>query len=280
LKKITAVFLIIIFICVIMSCDQGQKSILLSYKFFPDTKLAYEQIMHREVTVTENDSIIKNYTTSVKADVKQTISDILDDGSATINEIDTWYFETPSKEDSSKSEKKGMSRELKLKAQPNGKVYDIIFNEEQDVATREYIKSIYEQGMPEFPANKISPGESWTQSTKVVLPDGTTMQPSTTYIFKEIKREKGYNCAVIDCEGTLVIPLVTDPKDTTMRTGVDNITTTGTIYFAIEEGMTVLLKEHWIIDGKRKRLYEGKMTEYLVKVDTESEYKLTEYVKP
>jgi len=65
-----------------------------------------------------------------------------------------------------------------------------------------------------------------------------------------------------------------------MRTGVDNITTTGTIYFAIEEGMTVLLKEHWIIDGKRKRLYEGKMTEYLVKVDTESEYKLTEYVKP
>jgi uncharacterized protein DUF6263 len=280
LKKVTAAFLIIIFICVIMSCDQGQKSILLSYKFFPDTKLAYEQIMHREVTVTENDSIIKNYTTSVKAVVNQTISDILEDGSATINEIDTWYFETPSKEDSSKIEKKEMSRELKLKAQPNGKVYDIIFNEEQDVATREYIKSIYEQGMPEFPANKISPGESWTQSTKVVLPDGTTMQPSTTYKFKEIKREKGYNCAVIDCEGTLVIPLVTDPKDTTMRTGVDNIMTTGTIYFAIEEGMTVLLKEHWIIDGKRKRLYEGKMTEYLVKVDTESEYVLTKYVKP
>jgi len=280
LKKITATILIILGIIIMISCDQGQKSILLSYKFIPDTKLAYEQVLNREVTVSENDSIVKNYTTSISADVKQTISDILDDGSATITEMDTWYFETPSEEDSTKIEKKEMSREIKLKAQPNGKVYDIIFADEENAATREYIKSIYEQGMPEFPANKISPGESWTQSTEVVLSDGTIMKPSTTYKFKEIKLVNGYNCAVIECEGTLVIPLVPDPKDTTMRTGVDNIMTSSTIFFAYDEGITVLLKEHWVIDGKRTRLSEGKMKDYFVKVDTDSEYKLIEFVKP
>lgn len=280
LKKITAAILIILCVMAVNNCDNGQKSILLSYKFIQDTKLTYEQVLNREVTITENDSIIKNYTTSISADVIQKYSDILDDGSATITEMDTWYFETPSEMDSTMIEKKKMSRELKLKALPNGKVYDIIFTDEEDLASREYIKSIYEQGMPEFPSNKISPGESWTQSKEVVLADGTIMKPSTTYKFKEIKSKNGYNCAVIECEGTLVIPLTPDPKDTTMRTGVDKISTTGTIYFAIDEGITVLLQEHWVIDGQRMRLLKGKMTEYFVKVDTDSEYKLMEYIKP
>ena len=280
LKKITAAILILFCVSLIISCDQDQKNIMLSYKYISGTKLAYEQVLSRKVIVTENDSIIKDYTTSVTASVIQEISDVLDDGSATIKEIDTWYFETPSKDDSTKIEKKEMTRELMLKAQPNGKIYDIIFTDDEDVATKEYIKNIYEQGMPEFPSDKISPGQSWTQSTKVILADGTIMEPSTTYIFREFTKEKGYNCAVIDCEGTLVIPLVPDPNDTTMRTGIDNITTTGTIYFAYEEGMTVLLKEHWTINGKRKRLHEGKMAEYFVTVDTESEYRLTKYETP
>ncbi len=280
MKIITAAILTIFCVIIITSCEQDQNSILLNYKFTQGTKLTYEQVLNRTVIVTENDSIIKDYTTSVTAKVSQDISDVLEDGSASINEIDTWYFETPSKDDSTKIEKKEMSRELILKAQPNGKVYDIIFTGEEDVASREYIKSIYEQGMPEFPSDEISPGESWTQSTEVTLADGTIMKPSTTYKFREYKIEKGYNCALIDCEGTLVIPLVPDPEDTTQRTGIDNIMTTGTIYFAYEEGMTVLLTEHWTINGKRKRLHEGEMAEYYIKVETESEYKLTEYVKP
>jgi len=90
--------------------------------------------------------------------------------------------------------------------------------------------------MPVFPDEKISTGYTWTQKTPVDLPSGDTTTASMTYKIKGTTQKMGYNCAIIEYNGTVVLPLFRDPQDTTAFEMVDWIEMSGILYYGIDIG--------------------------------------------
>ncbi|MDF1544150.1 MAG: hypothetical protein P1R58_03490 [bacterium] len=253
------------------NCSQGVKKVKLSYKYVPGLHLEYEQHMTRAIKVLAKDSIIKDYDRSLVVRVVQEVKSVTEDQIATIYEEDHWSFEAPSKEDSLKIDTMTETHSFTVSVSPNGKLHDVDFGEDASITSASYNRTYWEQGMPEFPDDEVGPGHSWTQTNKVVLPD-ETLEASTTFKVKSLVREAGYDCAVIEFDGDMVIPLVPDPADSTQRTGLDRIKSTGMIYFAYREGIVVLQRERWVVDGTRQKMEKGEMLHYQIAVESDSEY--------
>jgi len=137
---------------------------------------------------------------------------------------------------------------------PNGQLVDIDFESERKTSQPAYIKQYYEQAFPVFPSQSVTVGHTWTQTTRVTLPEGP-VDASTKYTVKSLVRERGYNCAVVEYAGLCVIPLEPSKPDTTMCShlvsGVDRINTDGVMYFAYEDGFVVHERERWRLTGDR-----------------------------
>ncbi len=277
-SKITAILTTSLLIIVLSNCSQGDKAVTLKYKYTKGQYLAYEQISKRHAKVTEADSMVKEEAMTMKASISQEVRELFDDGTAYIIERDVWEYEQASEKDSTKMEKREKVRELGLTVRPDGKILDIKFLTEENQIAVSYIKNYYEQGMPIFPSGEVSPGDSWTQTTTVVLPN-ETMEASTTYKVKAMVREAGYDCVVIESDGTVIIPIESTFDDTLTITGVDRTRSTGKLYFAYKEGLVVLQRERWVIDGRRHRKTPNKENDYNVSVEIDVEFALTERSK-
>ena len=274
MKRLTAIiitpFVAAVFIA---GCTQGEKKIMLRYKFEPGLKLSYEQLSKRSTTVVQADSTVKESPMTFEIQVEQLVRRILPDSTAELVEVTTWTVEKPSKEDSSVTETVEESRELVLQVRPNGMVLDVRFRHDENYSHIRYIRNYYEQGMPVFPSHEVSPGYTWTQTTKVVLP-GEPMEASITYKVLSLAREAGYDCAVIQYGGDMIIPLEPNPRDSVQRSGLDRIRSTGLLYFAYKEGMVVLQREQWLIDRHRRKTISGETKEYQEAVELDIDYML------
>ena len=102
------------------------------------------------------------------------------------------------------------------------------------------------------------------------------MDASSTYRVVGYVQDSGYDCIQISYDGTLIIPIVPNPADSTHRRGVDHISMTGTMTFATELGMPVNVKEMWKITGDRERLVSGKIVKSNTDIDSSSQYSLKE----
>ncbi|MEW5994326.1 MAG: hypothetical protein AB1744_08010, partial [Candidatus Zixiibacteriota bacterium] len=165
------------------------------------------------------------------------------------------------------------TRRLELHVTPNGKVLEVSFIDHDDYAGIQYLKNYYEQGLPVFPSHELTPGASWTQTTRVILP-GEPMAASMTYRVVSLVREAGYDCAVIECEGDMIIPVESDPADTIRRSGLDRIESTGRLYFAYKEGAVVLQRERRVIDRERTKTVKGKTEEFREAIELDIEFAL------
>lgn len=273
MKRTTAILLLCLISLLLMKCSQGEKRIVLRFKYEPGMTLTYEQTTKEIVVVTEADSVIKDYTHTYFMTIEQRVERFIDDSTVELFERDAWQFERPNKEDSTKIDTVTEERELTLQVLPSGKVTNVEFADKDNITVITYIKNYYEQGMPIFPSGELSAGYSWTQTTKVVLPD-ESMEASTTYRVKSLVREAGYDCAVIEYQGNMVIPIEPHPDDTTRRSGIDRIQTDGMIYFAYREGMVVRQREQWMVDGDRQKLSKGEMLRHRVATELDVDFKL------
>ncbi len=221
----------------------------------------------------EGDSTLYEHSETFTVDIEQEFLKFVNDTAAELSEHAVWHFMRRSKEDSTKMEPYESERTTIITTLPNGKITDARFADIKDQPKMRYIMNYYEQGLPVFPAGEKPVGYSWTQTTKVVLPD-ESMEASTTFLIKSLVREGGYDCAVIEYEGNLVIPIEPNPKDSTLRGGLDRIKSKGLMYFAYKEGIVVSQVESWVVDGDRTRLKDGKMVSFKVAVEYETEYAL------
>ena len=89
-----------------------------------------------------------------------------------------------------------------------------------------------------------------------------TMNASTTYTIKSFVRELGYDCAVIEYTGNLLIPIEPKKDDKTQRSGIDKIQTKGMIYFAYIEGLVIKQTEKWKTEGTRTQIIDGEWEKY------------------
>ncbi len=273
MKKLTAIIIPVVILTLVGSCSQGDKKVMLRYKFEPGLKLSYEQVSKRLTKIAETDSTIKEWSTTFEIKIEQLINRVYPDNTADIIEYSTWKYEMPSKEDTSVIETVEKTRELVLRVQPNGKVLDVEFKKNEDYSNIRYIKNYYEQGMPVFPPHEVSPGYSWTQTTKVILP-GEPMEASMTYKVTSLVREAGYDCAVIECNGNMIIPVEANPKDSVQHSGIDRIKTTGLLYFAYREGLVVMQRERWVINRDRKTTRATGTTKYKETAEMDIDYML------
>lgn len=259
------------------SCQQGDKTIILRYKYSPGTKLTYHETMQRNSRVMAGDSLIEQSDNKFQVDVMQSVEEVLPDSSAVIRETDTWSYTRPSKTDSTILDTISRERNMRVTVRPNGEIADVEFLDEESETNQVYIKNFMEQGMPVFPSGEITPGFSWTQTAKVIMPD-QTMEASSTYKFVALVREAGYDCALLEVDGNLVIPITPNPADSVPTSGIDRIRTTGKMYFAYREGMVVLQKERWVIEGDHIQKRKGGPRKYKLLVESDVDYALVERI--
>lgn len=275
MKKLTAVFSAAVACLILISCQGNKQSVQLRFKYEPGTFLRYEQTTQHEYEVSEGARVIEKRKNVMSATVEQTCRRVLPDSTAEVLEDDKWVYTNPNEKDSTVLDTIHEVREIVIYIKPNGKVVDLDFKSKTDSASAAYIEQFYAQGVPVFPTEPLTQGSKWTQTTRVMV-DSIPMEAATTYEITSFAREQGYDCAVINYSGNLVLPIKTNPEDTTKRSGINRIQSSGTMYVAYKEGQVVLQKEKWIVDGDRRRLKGGKFVESKVKMTMETIFALQE----
>ncbi|UCE25282.1 MAG: hypothetical protein JSU74_04355 [Candidatus Zixiibacteriota bacterium] len=273
MKKTTAILLLSCAVLLAGSCSEGNRHVDLRFKYAPDMLLKYEQISKGSVRVIKADTLYSEEATNYHASVTQEVTRLLNDTTAEVREIGTWESTRPSEEDSTEMVTEERRVETLLHILPNGKIADF---EVVDLPRRyraSYVKSYFEQGMPVFPSGERPIGYSWTQTTKVVLPE-ESMEASTTYEIKSLVRYAGYDCAVIEYQGNLVIPVDPIPDDSTRRQGLDRVIIKGIMYFGYKDGLIIEQRESWNVDGERRRLEEGEFVNFRVEIAYTQTYRL------
>lgn len=263
------------------NCSSGQKKIELRYKYVAGEKIIYQQDSKRAIEVYIDDTLSTKYSKSVTlvTDVEYEVLSVDSNKIATILERSVWAGFEKSLDDSAKVDTIEYVSERTQRVRTNGKLERIEFGEDESITSATYVRSYYEQGSPVFPSMAVSEGYTWTQNTKVILPD-ETYEASTTYLVKTLAREAGYDCAVIQFDGNLILPLEINPKDSTRRHGLDRVTVTGTMYFAYKEGVVISVQEHWKVDGDREMIKEGKDVAYRIEVEIDSDFLLKKFSRP
>ncbi|MBN1212226.1 MAG: hypothetical protein JXA92_06570 [candidate division Zixibacteria bacterium] len=251
------------------TCDQGTKKVVLRYKHKAGYEMIYATTVKSNLKVLEADTVTKEHSSVTEYRIDNVVKRVLEDSTFEVYSTSTRSSEVITTKDSTiqNGEKKAWERIVYFK--PNGKTIDVEFPEPIDSAWADYIRESYKQGLPVFPDGEVFVGYSWTQTTKVLIDDESSLS-STTYKVKSFAREKGYDCVVIEYEGNMVIPIkpYTVEKAKGIREGIDRMDMKGVMYFAYKEGVAVSFRENWKMNGDRKVTKEtGEVTGFNVIVE-------------
>ncbi|MFH1688514.1 MAG: hypothetical protein ABIE70_13465 [bacterium] len=279
MSNFTAKLAVISLVGLVLGCATGEKKITLRFKFEPGMKLVYEQTTKSSYTVLEKDTVFEKGSRVYDVGIVAHVKSVAEDGTAELLDSTSWKWTQPNKEDSTVMDTVENIRATILFVEPDGRYQDIVFGDDEP-ASAAWIKNYYDQAMPVFPAGELPVGYSWTQTTKVLLPD-ETMNAKSTYRIKSFARQGGYDCAVIEYEGNLIIPIEPHEKDSVKYQGYDEIEITGVTYFAYTAGIILQERQSWMVDGHREKMLEDGSTEtYKVQTKSELDYHLVDLVKP
>jgi hypothetical protein len=251
---------ILIVICLI-GCGNQKKEIRLVYQFSTDDIYYYVHDIKKSTIVYENDSMTysgdKTYQISYMAETMENIND-------SKARLFYSYTMTGEKQEAKKDIKpKKWSSEIIMAS--NGKIVEFFPDSNISNESIEYYQKMFEQTSPMYPNGLISEGYTWNNSYKVLLDDGMT-DASTTYKLKSIVREAGYDCAIIEYKGNMVIPLGNScSEDTSVAvSGVDRIEVEGVTYFAYTKGITIREEEKSTMIREGTQLKDGKTTSFRI----------------
>jgi len=204
-----------------------------------------------------------------------------EDSVLTVLDSSTSYHVVPSKDEDKKLDTVEVYRANKYMIRPDGEFVDVEFMDGKDSATVAYLRNYFEQGWPVFPTGEISVGHTWTHSTAVRMPD-ETINASTDFKLTNLVRESGYDCAVIEYNGNMILPVDVREKKDFHETGVDRIELQGLMYFAYKEGVVVLVRDHWSLEADRNKTNEktGEESSHKIYRETDVEYWLIDVTWP
>ena len=263
----------------VLQCSQGDKKVSLRLKFTEGETLHYKQTGHRTTQIIENDSIVKTKSSSPEFTITEKILEVKGDVATIHESVMSKVIKKIPDDTTGAMDTTDWIDEYTYSVQPNGKVLNMDWGNVESDTRVAYLQNYYEQIMPIFPSEDVSPGYSWTQTTKVVLPDDV-MEASTTYRVKSLVREGGYDCVVIEYDGTLLIPLLPSEAEPELVSGLDSIQASGVNYFAYQKGLTVLLRQRLVVDGRREMLRDGKTVHRNIKGQVDAEYSLVKIEAP
>jgi hypothetical protein len=256
------------------SCSQQQKTVLLRFKHEPGLSESFEWSAKRHWKKMQGDSLINEGTYVVEATIDREVRRVLPDSTGEIVQNSTWIILRPSEDDSLVTDTVTGDRTLTFYTKPDGRLVDIEFPEDfgKEIDTS-YYRTFYEQAATVFPNRPVKQGETWTHRSMVLLKD-EQVEAFTDYTLRSFAREKGFDCAVIDFEGEMVVPINQSPDDTTKRHGVDRTKITGMMYFAYTEGTIISSRERLIQTFDRTYLKNGEWVNYLEVVEADGDFHL------
>jgi hypothetical protein len=248
--------IIALFTLVLSGCGEQTKEVRLVFKFPVDKVFHYTYDSKNSSVVYEND--------------KKTISDERSNRIAysqealkTIDDTTSRLLFSYSQTDNDGKTQDNWSTECTMLN--DGKIID--FTPDGDISDQslEYYRRLFEQTAPIYPHDLVPEGYSWTNSYKVMLDNGMT-EATTTYKIKALAREAGYDCAVIEYKGNIIIPLGDDPMgDGSVKiSGTDRINVDGVTYFSYTEGILVRQEEKSHLIRSGTQLKEGKTTAFRI----------------
>lgn len=233
MKNITlkSILILIMMGLYLSGCGIGEKSVFLTYKFDPDKKYHFVYDSKSAYKAYENNKLVFTGDSAFSITYTQEVVEIIDSVSAQLR------FTYSS---GAKSESDTWSTEYVMMS--NGEIRDILDNDNTE--SLDYYRKLFDQTSPNYPSESVAEGFVWKHTVKVLLSEGLT-DAETTYKVRSIVREAGYDCAVIEYNGEMLIPLSPDCNgENTVTTGEDRISVDGVVYFAYIEG--IIIKEEAI----------------------------------
>lgn len=279
MPRITATLAVATILLTAFGCSEQEQTVTLKFKYEPGMRLTYEQVTKSHMVTSVGDSTVDESSHTYHVDIVANVLAKDQDGTAQLLDSSEWWWTAPAEGEGAAIDTMRKTRVTEIGIEPNGRYTDIRIPD-ADQSTATWIRNYYEQGMPIFPSGELPVGFTWTQTTRVILPD-ENMDATTTYRIRSLARERGYECAVIEYDGTLVIPVQPRTRDTCTYSGWDKIDMKGVSYFAHKEGIIVGERQSWTMHGRRSAVCEGgSEKQYLVRTESNVDYNLVEMQRP
>ena len=146
----------------------------------------------------------------------------------------------------------------------NGKVWDIYAGDSISPDLLNFYKNYYEQALPVFPEQPVKEGDSWRQTIHLLVRKEGVKKAETEYKVRSFVREGGYDCAVIEYKGNMILPFQGVEKDGSLVVKLERVTTKGVIYFAYREGLIIRQQETYNSENEGTRTSGGEVKSFKV----------------
>lgn len=235
-----------------LSCSPKPESIQLRMKYgTPGSSASYKFSANEVGKVYSDSGLAREFDVKVEGDIVYNTKDTLPDGGAIILEQNRWSWDEPA-DDSGQVKRVTREYAYKIKMLASGKIVSLDMIDKPSQQSEDYVRNFAQQANPVFPDQKVSPDYSWLQTVPVEIVGGAIDTSKMTFKFKGLARKMGYQCAVLEYSGNLVLPVFPNPDDTLVISGIDRIDISGITYFAIDEGIIITSDERRRTNRERR----------------------------
>jgi len=266
------------------ACDSQDKSVTLRCKFSPHRTVTYHHEATRDVRILSGDRLSDSFSDTTRMMIEETVLDTIGQTRARLQSVYSWDEYNPIYDDSTgtptgKFRTDARQTTWHFVQDHNGEIIEFGTDDNMSAERFAYQERLFEQMDPMYPDHPVRIGDSWSNTVKILLTDDEKTDATTTYTIKAFERRAGYDCAVIDYEGMLILPRALTARDGNRYTvSVEKVTRRGTCYFAYREGFVVHLAEWFdlVSDGTEfsdgqtvtiTRLSNGSLTTRLIDVE-------------
>jgi hypothetical protein len=261
---------------VLASCGVEKKEIRLAFKYQSGQKRQYTNTIKASSQLDESGKLVKTSEVSYKSTINEEVLGIPDSGGARIRLTNIIDDITSPKSDSAKIDPSAVKWIIEYLMTSNGRIADIYPQDSTSRNITGFYKNYYEQALPVFPDRPVSEGYSWSQTVKVIIQKEGTTKAETNYEVRSFVREAGYNCAVIEYKGNLILPFQNTGQDGSLAIGLEKITSSGVIYFGYEAGLIVRQEEAYDIQSEGTKTRDGQSRKFNLSSKRTSSLILTE----
>ncbi|MBN2227520.1 MAG: hypothetical protein JW763_09160 [candidate division Zixibacteria bacterium] len=240
---LTSVISAILILFLIGGCLPETGPVRLALKFADGQNLTWSIQSKALIREFENDSLVAYTESTERSFATEQVLAILEDSSARIRR--TNYY--PSPDDNNPlylTDSNVVSWSAEYTQSTGGQIRDYMPQDTVNAEILAYYQKIYDQVAPNYPDRPVTPGYSWSQSVRVALPDGRVTTAATRYKVRSFARVLGYDCAVIESQGTVLLPFAgTDQNAGSSISGQSQKDISGITYFAYKDGFIVRYEE-------------------------------------
>jgi hypothetical protein len=238
--KIVRISILFLMIAAFLSgCGYGEKQVMLAYRFNSDKIYHFLYDGKTSSTMYENGALVYSGDRIHRIEYSQQVLEIVDSTSGRL--LYTYNLMNNDQAVGTAAYRTGSDTwQTEFLMESNGKIIEFSSGENSSENSLDYYRNLFEQASPMYPDGPVTVGYIWHHTVKVITDRGAT-DASTTYKVKSLVREAGYDCAVIEYWGNMIIPIDSNLAGGTSRinSGSDKIEVEGTVYFAYTEGIII-----------------------------------------